>query len=262
MTLLARYAFYAVNAAILIYLVAPIVIVVGTAFTTTGYPTFPPQGFTLRWFERVMTVAGFPEAIWLSTLLAACSTAVSLVLGTFTALALGRWRMRGHASFSAFVMLPVLFPGTVLGLALLVFFSWIGLAGSFTGLVIAHSLVATPFVIRMVMASLGEFDPAVEEAARNLGAGWWRTFFQITLALIRPGLFAGAMFAFIISFDELVVTLFLSGPRLETVPIKVFTYLEFNSDPTISAISTILIFAWLIIGIPFYSRLMSANLRA
>jgi putative spermidine/putrescine transport system permease protein len=127
------------------------------------------------------------------------------------------------------------------------------------GLVVAHTIVVTPFVIRMVTASLGEFDPAVEEAARNLGAGWWRTFFLITLPLIRPGLFAGALIAFIISFDELVVTLFLAGPGLETVPVRIYTYIEFNTDPTVSAISTTLIAIWMLIGAPLYARFLSVK---
>ena len=107
------------------------------------------------------------------------------------------------------------------------------------------------------MASLAEFDPAVEEAARNLGAGWWRTFLQVTLPLIRPGVLAGAVFAFIISFDELVVTLFLAGPDMTTLPVRIYTYVEFSSTPTISAISTTLILAWMLIGIPVYSRFLS-----
>jgi putative spermidine/putrescine transport system permease protein len=154
---------------------------------------------------------------------------------------------------------PILFPAIVLGLALLVFYHRIGLAGSFLGLVTAHSVLTTPFVLRLVAASLADFDPAVEEAARNLGAGWWRTFFQVTLPLIRPGVLAGALFAFIISFDELVITLFLSGPGLETLPIRIFTYVEYSSDPTISAISTALIVAWTLIGVPVYVRFLSIH---
>jgi putative spermidine/putrescine transport system permease protein len=152
---------------------------------------------------------------------------------------------------------PIMFPAIVLGLALLVFYSQIGLAGTFTGLVIAHSLVTTPFVIRLVMASLAEFDPAVEEAARNLGAGWWRTFFQVTLPLIRPGVLAGTVFAFILSFDELVITLVLAGPGMATLPVRIYTFVEYSSAPTISAISTTLIVAWMLIGVPVYARFLS-----
>jgi putative spermidine/putrescine transport system permease protein len=245
------------NAVILLFLLAPIIVVVATAFTTTGYPLFPPQGFTLKWFERFLATAEFTGAVRLSALLALASTAIASVLGTFSALALARWHGRGHKAIAAVMLSPILFPAIVLGLALLVFYSQIGLAGSFTGLIIAHSLITTPFVIRLVMASLAEFDPAVEEAARNLGAGWWRTFLQVTLPLIRPGVLAGAVFAFILSFDELVVTLFLAGPGMATLPVRIYTYVEYSSTPMISAISTALILAWLLVGVPVYVRFLS-----
>ena len=249
----------AVNILILLYLVAPVIVVVATAFTTTAYPVFPPQGFTLQWFERFFGMPEFTEAIRRSTLLALSSTTVATVLGTFSALSLARYRFSGREAISAFMLSPILFPTIVFGLALLVFYSRIGLSGSFAGLVIAHSVLTTPFVIRLVMASLAEFDPAVEEASRNLGAGWWRTFLQVTLPLIRPGVLAGAVFAFIISFDELVVTLFLAGPDMTTLPVRIYTYVEFSSDPTISAISTMLIVAWMLIGVPVYARFLSVK---
>jgi putative spermidine/putrescine transport system permease protein len=249
----------AVNMLILLYLVAPVIVVVATAFTTTAYPVFPPQGFTLQWFERFLGMPEFTEAIRRSALLAFSSTVVATALGTFSALSLARYQFRGREAFSAFMLSPILFPTIVFGLALLVFYSRVGLSGSFAGLVIAHSILTTPFVIRLVMASLAEFDPAVEEASRNLGAGWWRTFLQVTLPLIRPGVLAGAVFAFIISFDELVVTLFLAGPDMTTLPVRIYTYVEFSSDPTISAISTMLIVAWMLIGVPVYARFLSVK---
>lgn len=251
--------FGSLNILILLFLVAPVVVVVGTAFTTTGYPVFPPVGFSLKWFQRFLAIEGFMESVWLSASVAGATMTLSTILGTLAALGIARWSWAGRSAIATFLMLPILFPATVLGLSLLIFFSSIGLSGSFTGLVIAHSIVATPFVIRMVTASLGEFDPAVEEAARNLGAGWWRTFFLVTLPLIRPGLLAGAMISFIISFDELVVTLFLAGPGLETVPVRIYSYIEFNTDPTVSAISATLIAAWMLIGAPLYARFLSVR---
>ncbi len=248
---------FLVNAIIVLFLAAPIIVVIATAFTTTGYPVFPPQGFTLKWFAHVFETSQFTDAAQLSALLALCSTAIACTLGTFAGLALVRWRGRGREALSAFMLSPILFPTIVLGLALLVFYSRIGLQGSFIGLVIGHSVITTPFVIRLVMASLAEFDSSVEEAARNLGAGWWRTFFQVTLPLIRPGLIAGAVFAFILSFDELVVTLFLVAPGMTTLPMRIFTFLQYSSEPTISAIATMLIVAWAVIGIPLYVRFLS-----
>lgn len=247
----------AINALVVLFLAAPMIVVVATAFTTTNYPVFPPVGFTLRWFERFLSSAEFTDAMGRSAVLALASTIIASVLGTLSALALTRWRGRGQQAVNALMLSPILFPTIVLGLALLVFYSRVGLSGTFAGLVIAHSIVTTPFVIRLVMASLAEFDPAVEEAARNLGAGWWRTFFLVTLPLIRPGVLAGAVFAFILSFDELVITLFLAGPGMSTLPIRIFTFVEYSSAPTISAIATTLILAWMLIGVPIYSRFLS-----
>jgi len=249
----------AVNAVIVLYLLAPIIVVVATAFTATAYPVFPPEGFTLRWFAKFLATPEFVESIRISAMLATASTLVAAVLGTSSALALARFRVPGKATISALLLSPILFPTIVLGLALLVFSNRIGLSGTFLNLVCAHVVLITPFVIRMVMVSLARFDPAVEEAARNLGAGRWRTFFHITLPLIRPGVLAGSVFAFIISFDELVVTLFLTAPGLQTLPIRIYTYVEYSSDPTISAISTVLIATWLIIGLPVYARFLSVR---
>lgn len=248
-----------INAAVIVYLLAPIIVVVATAFTTTAYPVFPPQGFSLRWFEKFLATREFVEAIRISTMLATVSTFIAAILGTFSGLALARFPIPGKSTISALLLSPILFPTIVLGLALLIFNTRIGISGTFAGLVCAHVVLTTPFVIRMVMVSLAQFDPAIEEAARNLGAGWWRTFLFITLPLIRPGVLAGAVFAFILSFDELVVTLFLSAPGLQTLPIRIYTYVEYSSDPTISAISTVLIATWLVIGLPVYARFLSVR---
>jgi len=249
----------ALNAVIIIYLLAPILVVVATAFTTTAYPVFPPEGFTFRWFEKFLASREFVESIKVSALLATSSTFIAAILGTSSAIALTRFPIPGKALISALLLSPILFPTIVLGLALLVFSTRIGLSGTFLNLVCAHVVLITPFVIRMVMVSLARFDPAIEEAARNLGAGRWRTFFLITLPLIRPGVLAGSVFAFILSFDELVVTLFLTAPGLQTLPIRIYTYVEYSSDPTISAISTALIAAWLVIGLPVYARFLSVR---
>ena len=250
---------WAVNGLIALYLLAPVIVVVATAFTTTAYPVFPPQGFTLRWFGAFLGNADFLESVRISAVLALASTAIACVIGTAAALGLARTRIRGRSALAALFLSPIFFPAIVLGLALLIVFTRAGLAGTLPGMVAAHVVLTTPFVLRMVAASLGEFDPAVEEAAHNLGAGWARTFFQVTLPLIRPGVLAGAVFAFILSFDELVVSLFLAGPGLQTLPIRIFTFVEYSSAPTISAISTVLILVWMVAGVPLYRRFLDVK---
>jgi putative spermidine/putrescine transport system permease protein len=252
-------AFGALVGLILLFLVAPIIVVVATAFGTSPYPVFPPSGLTLRWFEKVLTTRDVLEAARLSATLAACTAVLSTTIGTLSALALVRFRIRAHSLVSSLLLSPIIFPAIVLGLALLVFYHRVGLAATFSGLVAAHVLLTAPFVLRLVMASLAEFDSTIEEAARNLGAGVLRTFMRVTLPLIRPGVIAGALFAFILSFDELVVTLLPAGPGRETQPIRIFTYVEYSSDPSISAISTMLIVLWFVVGVPVYLRYLTVK---
>jgi putative spermidine/putrescine transport system permease protein len=248
-----------INCLIFLYLLAPIIVVITTAFGASPYPVFPPSDFTLKWFVKVWNTQELRDAALVSARLGLVATCLATIIGTLSAIALVRCNFPGKVFISVALLSPILFPGIVLGLALLVAFYRVGLAQTFAGLVAGHTVLVTPFVIRLVIASLAEFDPAVEEAAQNLGAGWWRTLFRITLPLIRPGILAGAVFAFIVSFDELVITLFLAGPSLQTLPIKIFTYVEYSSDPTISAVSTCLIVAWLVVGVPVYTKFLSAR---
>lgn len=245
-----------VNALIALYLLAPVLVVIATSITTTAYPVFPPRGFTLRWFTEVLGSPEYLEAMRVSAVLAGASTVIATALGTLAALGLARGQFRGKPAVAALFLSPIFFPAIVLGLALLIFYNQVGLAGTLHGMIAAHAVLTTPFVIRMVLASLSEFDSAVEEAARNLGASTTRTFFQVTLPLIRPGVVAGAVFAFILSFDELVISLFLAGPGMQTLPIRIFTSLEYSSRPSVSAISTLLILVWLVVGVPLYRRFL------
>ena len=238
------------------YLLAPVLVVVATSVTTTAYPVFPPHGFTLRWYGEFLNNPEFMSGVRLSALLAFAATLIATCLGTAAALGLARGPRRTRSALAALFLSPIVFPAIVLGLALLIFYSRVGFSGSFAGLVAAHVVLVTPFVVRLVAASLAEFDDSVEEAARNLGAGWPRVFFQVTLPIIRPGVVAGAVFAFIISFDELVVTLFLAGPGMQTLPIRIYSFVQYNSTPIISAISTTLIVAWVVVGVPLYVRFL------
>lgn len=247
------------SAAGLTFLLAPIFVVIATAFGGAPYPQFPPSDLTLKWFEKFLTSGELLGAVRLSALLSLCSTAAATVIGCMTALALTRYQFRAKSAVSAVLLSPILFPTIVLGLALLVAFYRMGLAHSFIGLVIAHTVLITPFVIRLVSASLTDFDRTIEEAARSLGAGRLKTFFRITLPIIRPGIIAGALFGFVMSFDELVITLFLAGPGLETLPIRIFSYIQYANDPTISAISTCLIVFTTLIGAPVYMRFLTVR---
>ena len=251
----------AVSVLIYLYLLAPIAVVVITAFGSSEYPVFPPVGFTTDWFVKAWQSDDLRDAALISLKVGLSCALVATALGTASAIGLSRYRVAGGKYISILMMTPILFPGVVLGLALLVTFFKIGLAQTFVGLVAGHVIITTPFVIRLVSASLAEYDTRYEEASRNLGAGWWRTLFQVTLPLLRPGIIAGALFAFIISFDELVITIFLAGPSLQTLPIRIFSRVEYSSDPTISAVATCVLAAWMLLGIPLYTRLTTAGGR-
>ncbi len=246
---------------ILVFMLAPIVVVMATSVTTTAYPTFPPRGFTLRWFQQYLESETFMASTRLSFGVALCTAMLAGMLGTLAAVGLDRPGLLGRDILSSILMSPAVFPAIVLGIAILTFYHAVGLSGTLAGIVAAHVLVTVPFVIRMVGASLARLDPTLQEAAQNLGAGRMRVFFRVTFPLIRPGVAAGAICAFLLSFDELVITLFIAGPGHETLPVRVFSYLEYTSDPMVAAISTAFTLLTLCLGLPLYLLLMPKTVR-
>src|SRR5215218_3823618 len=207
----------------------PILIVLVTAFSPTEFFVFPPPSLSLRWFHAFFENESLRDAFLRSLWLAALSCAVATVLGTMAALAIAR--RRGFA----FTILQGLFPALVFGLSLLLFLKLIGGIPEFPGLVIAHAILGTPFVVRAVSASVLAVDPVLEEASQSLRAAPFRTFLLVTLPLIWPGIVAGALFAFILSLGELNTALFLTGPGVTTLPIEIFSYLQFQGGQLVIA---------------------------
>ena len=229
------------NVLVYFFVLMPILVVIPVSFSQTQYLVFPPQGFSLRWYMNFFSTPELVDSLWLSLRLAAATTVICTVLGTMVALALVRYQYPGRRAIREFFLASIVMPRLVLGIALLMFLSKTFLSGHFGGLLLAHIVVAFPYVVRTVSASLFGLDRTLEEAGASLGAAPMMVFRTITLPLLKPGIVAGAIFAFVTSFDELVMTLFLAGPRLDTLPVKIFNYLEYTSDPTIAAISVILI---------------------
>jgi putative spermidine/putrescine transport system permease protein len=223
------------------FLLLPVVVVVLASLSRTSYLTVPPQGVTLRWFAAVLRDPEYVNAIGFSLLLAAVATVGSLVAGVAASYALIRRRVPGGALVSALLNAPLIFPGVVVGVALLQFYALMRLNGTFAGLALAHMVITMPYVVRAVLASLQGVDPEIESAARVLGASGPVAFFTVTLPLIRPGIAAGALFAFIVSFDNVPVSIFLLGAGQMTLPVKIFTSIEYGVDPSIAAVSTMLI---------------------
>lgn len=223
------------------FLLLPVVVVVLASLSRTSYLTVPPHGVTLRWFAAVLRDPEYLQAIGTSLGLAVVATLGSLGAGVAASYALVRRRVPGAAVVSAVLNAPLVFPGVVVGVALLQFYALVRVNGSFAGLALAHMVITVPYVVRAVLASLQGLDPELESAARVLGASGPVAFFTVTLPLLRPGVAAGALFSFIVSFDNVPVSIFLLGAGQMTLPVKIFTAIEYGVDPSIAAISTMLI---------------------
>ncbi len=232
-------AYYAINAAIVFFLLAPIAIVGVFALNPTPYISFPPVGVTLRWFQKFLGNPDFMNSLLLSLRIAAIVLVLATTIGAAAALAIARGNLRGAQILTAFFLSPLMLPAILTGLALFQLLILSGLGRPVWGLVVGHTLVAVPYVLRTTLAVLHNFDRRVEEAAASLGAAPLRVFFEVTLPLIRPGVLAGGIFAFIVSFDQFPISLFLVLPKGETLPIVLFNYLRFDLDGAVAAASMV-----------------------
>ena len=206
------------NVLVYFFVLMPILVVIPVSFSQTQYLVFPPQGFSLRWYMNFFSTPELVDSLWLSLRLAATTTVICTVLGTMVALALVRYQYPGRRAIREFFLSSIVMPRLVLGIALLMFLSKTFLSGHFGGLLLAHIVVAFPYVVRTVSASLFGLDRTLEEAGASLGAAPMMVFRTITLPLLKPGIVAGAIFAFVTSFDELVMTLFLGRSAIGHPP--------------------------------------------
>jgi putative spermidine/putrescine transport system permease protein len=222
-------------------LLAPVVVVVFISFSADSFIVFPPSGYSLRWYERLLGNETLMRGLRLSLLLAACVTLLSLLVGVPAAYAIARGKVPAARALKAFFLAPLLLPTLVLGLALLMALQPLRLTATLPGLALGHLVVTVPFVIRLMITTFSTLPDEVEAAAACLGATPWRVFRRITLPLALPGLGAAAFLAFLLSFDETVISLFLSGPRASTLPVEMVRYVEGRTDPLVAALSVVLI---------------------
>jgi putative spermidine/putrescine transport system permease protein len=223
------------------FLLAPLAVVLLTSFSNDGFLAFPPRHWGIAGYRALLDNAPFQAGLQRSLVLAVTVTLATLLIGTASAFAIARYSFRGRGVLLAVFTAPLLMPTIVLALALLLVFARIGLLATFPGLVLGHCLVALPYVIRIVLTALRGIPATLEDAAATLGARPFQVFRRVTLPLMRPGLIAAAALAFLASFDEVVISLFLVGPRVTTLPIEVFHYVEYRADPQVSALSVVLI---------------------
>lgn len=238
---LTRVILYAITALVLLYLIFPVFVVIPVSFSSASYLQFPPPGFSFQWYQKYFERGDWIDATKLSIWVALLTALMATILGTMASLALVRGKFRGKNLANAFMVSPLVIPGIIVAIGIYFFYARIHIVGSPWALALAHTALALPFVVINVSATLYGFDERLEFAAMNLGANRWRTFWHVTFPIIRPGIFAGALFAFITSFDELIVALFISGTGAVTLPRKMWDGLRQEIDPTIAAVSTILI---------------------
>jgi putative spermidine/putrescine transport system permease protein len=226
---------------VLIFLLAPLVIVVVISFGRSSLMEFPPTEYSLRWYQTLFASSEWLSAALTSIKLGLIVTVAATVLATFTALGVWRYQGPGKAFMQALILSPLMVPVIVSGVALYYLFSVIGLIGTLTALVIAHVLLTFPYGVVVINAALERFDVRLEQAAMSCGAEPFRVFFRVTLPVIRPAIMVAALFAFLVSFDEVVMALLLSAPETMTVPKQMWDGIRFDLNPVIAAASTILL---------------------
>lgn len=227
-------------AVVVVYLLFPLLIVIPISFVDSRFLQFPPESYSLRWYRNFFNDSDFLDATVLSFLVGIPSTLIATTLGTLAALGLTRTKFFGKGAVFALMISPLIVPVIIVALALYIFFARIDLIGSPFGLILAHSILALPFSVLIVSATLEHFDVTLERAARVHGAGPIRTFWHVTFPAIRPAVFASAIFGFFISFDELIIALFVMGSQ-KTLPVRIWQDLRFEIDPTVAAVASLLI---------------------
>jgi len=231
----------AFNALVVAFVLAPLVIVCLVAFTPEPTLSVPTTSFSLRWFKAVFEHGAFMQSFRNSLVLAAMSATIAVTLAVPAAIAITRYRFPGRELLNGLFLSPLMIPHLVLGVALLRFFALMGTQGSFGWLVLAHVVVITPYVMRLVIGALVGFDRSVEHAALSLGASRASVFFKITLPLIIPGVSGGWLLAFINSFDELTMSVFITAPATITLPVRMYMYATESIDPMMAAVSALVI---------------------
>jgi putative spermidine/putrescine transport system permease protein len=232
---------YGVTAAAMLFIAAPLLVTMALSVSETQFVAFPPKGFTLSWYGQVLHDPDFRSALSYSLWLAAAATTGALLLGLPAAFALVRFPTPGAVAARSLLLSPLIFPVLVTGLALLQLFSMLGWSAVPINLLIAHVLVTSPYVVRTISASLMLADVSLEEAARTLGASRWRTFYRITLPQIAPGVAAGALFSFMVSFDNYPVSMWLADARNDPMPMLIYRMATSLFDPSVATVSTLMI---------------------
>ncbi|MBI2254430.1 MAG: ABC transporter permease [Proteobacteria bacterium] len=238
-----RAALVVICALILLFLIAPILVIMPLSFNSEPYFTYPMPGLSMKWYADFFQDPRWLNALKASTIIGLASTTLSMTLGTLAALGLSRANFPYRAAVMAFLISPMIVPVVITAVGMYFFFANLGLNNTYFGIILAHTALATPFVVITVTATLTGFDQSLIRAGASLGASPTTVFRKITFPLILPGMISGALFAFITSFDEVVVVLFIASPDQRTLPKQMFSGIREQISPTITAAATMLVVA-------------------
>lgn len=228
-------------ALVLFFLVAPISIIVPVSFSSSQFLQFPPPGFSLQWYREIFTGPNWTDSIITSVQVGVLTSLLATTLGVLASFGIVRGDFRGKQALYTFLLSPMIVPTIILAISIYFLYARMRLVGSLLGLTLAHTVLALPLVVVIVSAALRGFDVTLERAARSLGANEWTTFFHVTFPLLRPAIVSAAFFAFLTSFDELIIALFISGTSAVTLPKRMWDGIRLEISPAISAVSVLLI---------------------
>ncbi len=240
---LLKFAFGTVVVLTLLFVTLPSVVVVITAFNDKALLMFPPDGFSTKWFVKAWTYEDFRSGLRNGLIITAWASVIALVVGTLAAFVIDRFEFRGRRLLEALLVSPLVIPHFTLGVGFLILASGVSMSRTWTVVILCHVVLVLPFVMRSVYVSLKNIDPMLERAAVSLGARPLQVFLRIDLPLLLPGLAGGWLFAAILSVNEFTATLFVTGQRTQTLPVAMYTYVREYADPTMAALSTMLIAA-------------------
>lgn len=232
-----------------IFMLAPLAMVVLVSFTAKGYIAMPFDGASLRWYRAIFEASDFIDAFWRSLGLGATAATLATLMAVPAGMAIAWHRFAGREALLGLLLSPLMVPHVVLGIALLRFLTQIGGSGSLWGLTAAHTVIVLPYVLRLVVAAATGFDRSIAQAAQSLGASNWTVFRRIELPLIVPGVAGGWLIAFINSFDELTMSIFVASAGTQTLPVKMYNHIAHTIDPLLASISTVMIVLTLVLMI-------------
>tara|TARA_R110002020_G_scaffold113518_16_gene261146 strand:- start:4294 stop:5085 length:792 start_codon:yes stop_codon:yes gene_type:complete len=237
------FAFWSLVVAILVYMTLPTIVVLMTSVNPTQILAFPPEGISFRWYEKALTYRDFQQAFKNGLIVTSCASTLALIVGSGFAWLVHRYKFTGRGVLEAVLWSPLIIPHFTLGFGFLLLGGVLGLTQGYVMIVLAHMMLVMPFVTRAVYVSLANVDPNLGRAAANLGASPFKVLTRIELPLVLPGMAGGWLIAAVISLTEFTASLYVTGSRTQTLPVAMYNYIREYADPTVSAISAMLIIA-------------------